>query len=78
MTPDNSNLPLNRSSFCFPSDHFYIILPSITWTMFWAQKVGKKQSTGVRNIEFWISHVMYDNKFETKENETQTKDKIEP
>ena len=47
--------------------------------MFWApKKSGKKQSTGVRNIEFWISHVMYDNKFETKENETQTKDKIEP
>ena len=32
-TLDNSNLPPIRSNFCFPSDHFYIILPSITWTM---------------------------------------------
>ena len=35
-TLDNSNLPLTRSSFCFPSDHFYTILPSITRTMFCA------------------------------------------
>ena len=28
-TLDNSNLPLTRSDFCFPSDHIYIILPSI-------------------------------------------------
>ena len=33
-TLDNSNLPLTRSNFCFPSDHFHIILPSITPTMF--------------------------------------------
>ena len=47
---------VTRSSFCFPSDHFYIILPSITRTMFWALKKSKKKpSTGVRNIEFWIS-----------------------
>ena len=26
---DNSNLPLTRSCFCFPSDDLYIILPSI-------------------------------------------------
>ena len=26
---DNLNLPLTRSNFCFLSDHFYIILPSI-------------------------------------------------
>ena len=57
FTLDNSNLPLTRSNFCFPLDHFYIILPSITRTMFWAlKKSGKKPSTGVRNIEFWISH----------------------
>ena len=34
FTLGNSNLPLTRSSFCFPSDHFYAILPSITRTMF--------------------------------------------
>ena len=39
--------------FCFPSDHFYINLPSITRTMFWAlKKVRKKQGTFVRNVEF--------------------------
>ena len=32
-TLDNSNLPLTRSNFCFPSAHFYTILPSITRTM---------------------------------------------
>ena len=26
---DNLNLPLTRSNFCFPSDHSFIILPSI-------------------------------------------------
>ena len=52
-TLDNSNLPLTRSNFCFPSDHFYTILPSITWTMLKAHdKSGKKPCTGVRNIEF--------------------------
>ena len=35
---DNLNLPLTRSGFCFPSDHFYIILPLITRTMFWVLK----------------------------------------
>ena len=29
-TLDNSKLPLTRSNFCFPSDHFHAILPSIT------------------------------------------------
>ena len=33
-TLDNSNLPLTRSNFCLPLDHFHIILPSITPTMF--------------------------------------------
>ena len=32
-TLDNSNRPLTRRNFCFPSDHFYIMLPSITQTM---------------------------------------------
>ena len=32
-TLDNSNLPLTRSNFCFPSAHFYTILPSITRTL---------------------------------------------
>ena len=33
-TLDNSIFPLTRSNFCFPTDHFYIMLPSITQTMF--------------------------------------------
>ena len=37
-TLDNSNLPLTRRNSCFPSDHFYVILPLITRTMFWALK----------------------------------------
>ena len=54
--PNNLNLQVTRTSFCFPSDHFYIILSWITRTIFWAlKKSGRKQSTGVRNIEFWIS-----------------------
>ena len=57
-TLNNSNLPLTRSNFCFPSDHLYINLTSKTRTIFWALiKSGKKkQCTGVRNIEFWIFH----------------------
>ena len=51
FTLDNSNLPLTRSSFCFPSEHLYKILPLITRTMFEPLKVGKKQSTGVLNID---------------------------
>ena len=31
-----------RSGFCFPSDHFYIILPSKTRTMFWALRSREK------------------------------------
>ena len=39
-----SNLPLTRNKFCFPSDHFRINLPSITRTMFRAlKKSGKKR-----------------------------------
>ena len=40
-TLKNSNLPLTRSSFCFPLDHMYtmyIILRLLTQTMFWALK----------------------------------------
>ena len=33
-TLDNSNLLLPRTNFCFPSDNFYAVLPSLTWTMF--------------------------------------------
>ena len=51
FTLDNANLPLTRSSFCFPSEHLYKILPLITRTMFEPLKVGKKQSTGVPNID---------------------------
>ena len=29
FTLDKSNLPLTRSYFCFPSDHFHIILPGL-------------------------------------------------
>ena len=48
----NSNLPLTRSSFCFPSDHFYIILSSITRTMFWAFKSQEK--TAYWRPKHWI------------------------
>ena len=51
---DNSNLPLTRSCFCFPSDDLYIILPSITGTM--SSRSKKEKSVyQVRNIEFNIS-----------------------
>ena len=56
-TLDNSNLPLTRSNFCFPSDHFYIILFSITRTMFWALKKFDKNSvlaSETLNFEFPI------------------------
>ena len=43
-TLNNSNLPLTRSNFCFPSDHLYINLTSKTRTIFWALiKSGKKK-----------------------------------
>ena len=57
----NSKLPLTRSSFCFPSDHFYIILPSITRMMFWALKSQEKNSllaSQTLNFEFPID-VLY-------------------
>ena len=56
-TLNNLNFPLTQSNFCFFSDHFYINLPLITQTMFWALIIKvrkKKQCTGIRNIEFWI------------------------
>ena len=57
----NSNqnrFPLDfRHIFVSPQVIFYIILPSITRTVFWALKrSGKKPSTGVRNDEFWTSY----------------------
>ena len=44
---------VTRSNFCFPSDHLYIILPSITRTMFKGVTSRKKQQqcTEVQNIE---------------------------
>ena len=51
-TLDNSKLPLTWSNFCFPSDHFHIILPSITRTMFWALKKSGKKS--VLPPKHWI------------------------
>ena len=43
FTLGNSNFPLTRSNFCFPSDHLYSILLSITRTMFKARdKLIKK------------------------------------
>ena len=54
----NSNFPLTRSNFCFPSDHFYNISPSITRTMFKARdKLIKKKllCTVVRNSEFFLN-----------------------
>ena len=49
-TLDNSNPLLAQSNFCFPSDHFYIILLSITWTKFYApDKLEKKRTyTGLQ------------------------------
>ena len=56
-TLDNLNSRLLEPMFVSPQVIFYIILPSITRTMFWAlKKSGKKPSTGVRNTEFWISY----------------------
>ena len=53
ITRTLANLPLTRSSFCFPSGHFYIILPSITRTIFIrVTSRKKKQSSEVRNVQF--------------------------
>ena len=52
FTLSNSNLPLAQSSFCFPSDHFYIILSSITRTMFWAFK--SREKTAYWRPKHWI------------------------
>ena len=43
-TLGNLNLPLTRSHFYFPSDHYYIILPSITRTTLWALNKSKKKT----------------------------------
>ena len=54
-TLNNSNLPQTPSNFCFPSDHFYIILPSITRTTSWAPKKSGKDSvmaSDTLNLEF--------------------------
>ena len=63
LTPDNSNLPLIRSSFCFPSDHFYIILPSITRTLekavYWSPKHGVyfKTSVSILCLYYFVTPV---------------------
>ena len=53
FTLDNSNLPLTRSNFCFPSDQFYTILLSKIRIMFQARETSKRtQWTAIQNIEF--------------------------
>ena len=47
-TLNNSNLPLTRSYFCFPSDHFYIILASLKLDPCFKRMT----STAVWNIKF--------------------------
>ena len=58
FTLGNSNFALTRSNFCFPSDHFYNILLSITRTMFKARdNVIKKKllCTVVRNNYYFLN-----------------------
>ena len=52
----NSILPLTRSNFCFLTDHFYEMLPSITQTMFWALKKERKNSDNKNNrvAQSWV------------------------
>ena len=45
QTLKNSNLPLTQFNSCFPSNNFYIILPSKTWTMFKCVASRKKRKT---------------------------------
>ena len=54
-TLENSNLPLTRSNFCFLSDHFCIMLLSITRTMFWAlKKSGNKSVLASETLDFEV------------------------
>ena len=56
-TLDNSNLLLTRSNFCFPSDHFYAVLPSLTWTIFLSMwQVETELSSKTLNL-FQNNHV---------------------
>ena len=48
FTLGNSNLPLTRNNFCFPSDYFYTILPSIARNMFCS---ARQVRNWVRNTE---------------------------
>ena len=48
-----SNFLLTRSNFSFPSDHFYITLPSITRTMFWALCNLKQKKKAYRSPKHW-------------------------
>ena len=57
QTFDDSNLLKTRSSFCFPSDNLYIILPSIPRNMFRALKSQGENSllaSETLNFEFPI------------------------
>jgi len=64
-TLNNSILLLTRSNFCFPSDHFYIILPLITWTLFWVLKrLGKNSVLESKTLDFEVPlifcrHIVY-------------------
>ena len=53
-TLGNSNSPLTRSNFCFPSDHFYNISPSITRTMFKARDKLIKKIVVYSSPKQWI------------------------
>ena len=44
-TLNNSNLPFTQFNSCFPSNNFYIIWPSKTWTMFKCVASRKKIKT---------------------------------
>ena len=59
-TLNNSNLPLSRSNFCFPSDHFHTHLPSITRTIFWTlKKSGKKnKQTNKKQCTVWQNIIL--------------------
>lgn len=48
-----SNFLLTRSNFSFPSDHFYITLPSLTRTMFWALCNLKQKKKAYRSPKHW-------------------------
>ena len=56
-THDDLNLPLTGSKFCFPSDHFYINLPSITWTN-WSTLTSQKMQSKTLNFNNLVLSVI--------------------